>query len=220
MPAPFRHARPAKQKKTFFSGFTRTIEKSGQGELPAETGKEGLRQPDADLQWLRLAKEQSPRTQPHALLETDQSLWLGVKVPLLAASAQPFSANTSRAAQPTLAQMELNRAQISMREAPGEAGLFSVQPPFVPGYSSHPSTCKKRRKGNTNQVADVGQVLVGEDRLSVQVRHMHKTGQHWLGHLISQHWPVLVDISCTQGTVLIVAWYKLLPGGACPETTS
>lgn len=107
-----------------------------------------------------------------------------------------------------------------MQEAPGEAGLFSVHPPFVPADSSPPNTCKKRREGNTNQVADVGQVLVGEDRLSVQVRHMHKTGQHWLGHLISQHRPFLVDISCTQGTVLIIAWYKLLPGGACPETTS
>lgn len=141
-------------------------------------------------------------------------------MPLLAASAQPFSANAARAAQPTLAEMELNQAQIFMQEAPGEAGLISVHPPFVPGHSSHPNTSKKRRKGNTNQVADVGQVLVGEDRLSVQVCHMHKTGQHWLGHLISQHWPFLVDISCTQGTVLIVAWYKLLPGRACPETTS
>lgn len=73
---------------------------------------------------------------------------------------------------------------------------------------------------STNQVADVGQVLVGEDRLSIQVRHVQKTGQHWPGHLISQHWPFLVDISCTQGTVLIIAWHKLLPGRACPETTS
>lgn len=183
-------------------------------------GKEELRQPDADPQGPRLAKEQSPRTQPRASLEVVRSLWQGVKALLLAASAQPFSANAARAAQPTLAQMELNRAQIFMQEAPGEAGLFSVHPPFVPGHSSRPNTHGKRRKGNTNQVADVGQVLVGEDRLSVQVRHVHKTGQHWLGHLISQHWPFLVDISCTQGTVLIVAWYKLLPGRACPETTS
>lgn len=115
--------------------------------------------------------------------------------------------------------MELNPAQIFMQEAPGEAGLFSVQPPVVPGHSSRPNAREKRRKGHTNQVADVGQVLVGEDGLSIQVRHMHKTGQHWFGHLISQHGPFLVDISCTQGTVLIVAWYKLLPGGACPETT-
>lgn len=111
-----------------------------------------------------------------------------------------------------LPKVELNQAQVYMQEAP-------VHPPFVPRYSSHPNTCEKRKKDNTNQVADVWQVLIGEDRLSIQVCHVQETGQHCLGHFISQHWPLLIDISCAQGTVLIAAWYKLLPGGACPETT-
>lgn len=208
------------KRKPFSLASARASTGSGEGKPATERGKEGMQQPNADPRWPRLAKEQSPRTQPCASLGEIQSFWLGVKVSLLAASAQPCPANTARAAQPTLAQMELNRAQIFTQEAAGKPGLFSVPPPFVPAHGSRPNACEKRRKGNTNQVADVGQVLVGEDGLSVQVRHMDETGQHWLGHLISQHWPFLVDISCTQGTVLIVGWYKLLPGGACPETTS
>lgn len=79
---------------------------------------------------------------------------------------------------------------------------------------------RKRRRAHTNQVADVGQVLVGEDGFSIQVCHVQKTSQHRLGHLISQHRPLLVDVSCAQGTVLIIAGYKLLPGGACKESTA
>lgn len=115
---------------------------------------------------------------------------------------------------PCWPRRNLTKHKDILQEAPDEAGLSSVHPSFVPRHSSHPNTREKRRKDNTNQVADVGQVLIGEDRLSIQVCHMQETGQHWLGHLISQHWPLLVDVSCAQGTVLIAAWYKLLPGRA------
>lgn len=126
----------------------------------------------------------------------------------------PFSANTARAAQPTLAQTEPSQAQFLISW--GGWTIFF----HLPRAWTQLLPQQRGEKGNTDQVADVGQVLVGEDRLSIQICHVHQAGQHWLGHLIPQHGPLLVDISCAQGTALIAARYKLLPGRACPENNT
>lgn len=68
---------------------------------------------------------------------------------------------------------------------------------------------------DTDQVAEIWEVQVGEDRLSIQVCYMHQTNQHRLRHNVPQHWSLLVNACGTQRAVLFCASRKLLPVGTC-----
>lgn len=72
----------------------------------------------------------------------------------------------------------------------------------------------------TDQVADVGQVLVGEDGLPVQVGDVEEAAEHGSRHYIPQDGSLLVDVASTQRGALAIARRELLPGGPCQGRTS
>lgn len=67
----------------------------------------------------------------------------------------------------------------------------------------------------TDQVADVGQVLVGEDGLPVQVGDVEEAAEHGPRYYIAQYWSLLVDVAQTQLGALATAHGELLSGGPC-----
>ena len=72
----------------------------------------------------------------------------------------------------------------------------------------------------TDQVADVGQVLVGEDGLPIQVGDVEEAAEHGSRYYIAQYWSLLVDVAHTQRGALATAHGELLPGGPCQGRVS
>lgn len=72
----------------------------------------------------------------------------------------------------------------------------------------------------TDQVADVGQILVGENRFSIQVGNVEETAEHRSRHDVTQDWPLLVDVAGVQWGAVITADCELLSSGPCQGRAS
>ena len=72
----------------------------------------------------------------------------------------------------------------------------------------------------TDQVADVGQVLVGEDRLPVEVGDMQEAAEHGRRHYVAQDRSLLIDVAHVQRGAIATAPGELLPGGPCQGRAS
>lgn len=74
------------------------------------------------------------------------------------------------------AKARAERCKQNQTRLRGTSSLNPLQPVLMP-----PQT---RMEGPTNQISNIRQVEVGEDRFSVQMRYMHEASQHRLGHHI------------------------------------
>lgn len=82
-------------------------------------------------------------------------------------------------------------------------------PPTPRRFLTTPPTVLVLGVPRAYQVSYVGQALVGEQRLAVQLSHVHQALQHRLCHQVTQHWPVLVDTAHARHVLLSIQ-HKLL----------
>ena len=101
-----------------------------------------------------------------------------------------------------------------------DEGQVAPQTPWNPQRSWVSPQAPQHPQIPTDQVADVGQVLVGEDGLPIEVGDVQEAAEHGRRHYVAQDRSLLIDVAHAQRGALATAPGELLPGGPCQGRAS